>query len=134
MQYCSLYICDVFISHKAQKSKGQENNKKKHKLQKLYRNFVLQELKPRPWAADYKPPAPADENSNVKKTPEEIEREIKVGFHIRYLFLKGLFRYLGQTKVIPITFYVIVSRFKDTEKAEPITVFSNKFGFMSSLH
>ena len=27
--------------------------------------------------ADYKPPAPADENSNVKKTPEEIEREIK---------------------------------------------------------
>ena len=83
LQYCSLYICDVFIIHKAQKQKGQENNKKKHKLQKLYRYFVLQELKPRPWAADYKPPAPADENSNVKKTPEEIEREIKVGFHIR---------------------------------------------------
>jgi hypothetical protein len=37
-----------------------------------------QELKPRPWAADYQPPAPPDENSNVKKTPEEIEREIKV--------------------------------------------------------
>ena len=36
-----------------------------------------QELKNRPWVADYKPPAPADENSNVKKTPEEIEREIK---------------------------------------------------------
>ena len=36
-----------------------------------------QELKNRPWIADYKPPAPADENSNVKKTPEEIEREIK---------------------------------------------------------
>ena len=36
-----------------------------------------QELKNRPWIADYKPPAPPDENSNVKKTPEEIEREIK---------------------------------------------------------
>ena len=35
-------------------------------------------MKYRPWAADYKPPAPPDENSNVKKTPEEIEREIKV--------------------------------------------------------
>ena len=36
-----------------------------------------QELVNRPWAADYQPPAPPDENSNVKKTPEEIEREIK---------------------------------------------------------
>ena len=35
-------------------------------------------MKYRPWTADYKPPAPPDENSNVKKTPEEIEREIKV--------------------------------------------------------
>ena len=34
-------------------------------------------MKNRPWIADYKPPAPPDENSNVKKTPEEIEREIK---------------------------------------------------------
>ena len=39
--------------------------------------MFLQELKNRPWIADYKPPAPPDENSNVKKTPEEIEREIK---------------------------------------------------------
>ena len=36
-----------------------------------------QELQNRPWVADYQPPAPPDENSNVKKTPEEIEREIK---------------------------------------------------------
>ena len=41
-------------------------------------NLFVKELKYRPWAADYKPPAPPDENSNVKKTPEEIEREIKV--------------------------------------------------------
>ena len=40
--------------------------------------IIIQELKYRPWTADYKPPAPPDENSNVKKTPEEIEREIKV--------------------------------------------------------
>jgi hypothetical protein len=44
----------------------------------LYDCHFNQELKPRPWAADYQPPAPPDENSNVKKTPEEIEREIKV--------------------------------------------------------
>jgi len=44
-----------------------------------------QELKPRPWAADYQPPAPPDENSNVKKTPEEIEREIKVSQFIHYI-------------------------------------------------
>ena len=36
-----------------------------------------QELKKLPWVADYKPPEPPDENSTVKKTPEEIEREIK---------------------------------------------------------
>jgi hypothetical protein len=35
-------------------------------------------LKTIPWTADYKPPAPPDENTMTKKTPEEIEREIKL--------------------------------------------------------
>ena len=37
-----------------------------------------QSLKTIPWTADYKPPAPPDENTVTKKTPEEIEREIKL--------------------------------------------------------
>ena len=37
-----------------------------------------QSLKSIPWTADYKPPAPPDENTVTKKTPEEIEREIKL--------------------------------------------------------
>lgn len=35
-------------------------------------------LKTVPWKADYKSPAPPDENTVTKKTPEEIEREIKL--------------------------------------------------------
>lgn len=35
-------------------------------------------MKSIPWTADYKPPAPPDENTMTKKTPEEIEREIKL--------------------------------------------------------
>ena len=37
-----------------------------------------QTLKSIPWTADYKPPAAPDENTVTKKTPEEIEREIKL--------------------------------------------------------
>lgn len=35
-------------------------------------------LKTVSWRADYKPPLPPDENTVTKKTPEEIEREIKL--------------------------------------------------------
>ena len=35
-------------------------------------------LKTVPWLADYKPPGIPDENTMTKKTPEEIEREIKL--------------------------------------------------------
>ena len=35
-------------------------------------------LKTVPWLADYKPPGVPDENTMTKKTPEEIEREIKL--------------------------------------------------------
>ena len=37
-----------------------------------------QVLKTVSWHADYKPPLPPDENTVTKKTPEEIEREIKL--------------------------------------------------------
>ena len=42
--------------------------------------FILyfQSLKSIPWTADYKPPAAPDESTVTKKTPEEIEREIKL--------------------------------------------------------
>jgi hypothetical protein len=59
---------------------------------------LFQELKPRPWAADYQPPAPPDENSNVKKTPEEIEREIKV----RVKFLNALLFLLQSGSTPPV--------------------------------
>ena len=39
---------------------------------------LFQVLKTVTWLADYKPPAPPDENTVTKKTPEEIEREIKL--------------------------------------------------------
>ena len=39
---------------------------------------IYQVLKTVPWKADYKSPAPPDENTVTKKTPEEIEREIKL--------------------------------------------------------
>ncbi len=35
-------------------------------------------LKTVSWHADYRPPLPPDENTVTKKTPEEIEREIKL--------------------------------------------------------
>ena len=35
-------------------------------------------LKSIAWTADYKPPAAPDESTVTKKTPEEIEREIKL--------------------------------------------------------
>ena len=35
-------------------------------------------LKTVPWLADYKPPGVPDEDTVTKKTPEEIEREIKL--------------------------------------------------------
>ena len=38
----------------------------------------FQVLKSIAWTADYKPPAAPDESTVTKKTPEEIEREIKL--------------------------------------------------------
>ena len=43
-------------------------------------------LKTVPWLADYKPPGVPDENTMTKKTPEEIEREIKLQGTIKYHF------------------------------------------------
>ena len=40
--------------------------------------LFFQTLKSIPWTADYTPPAPPDESTVTQKTPEEIEREIKV--------------------------------------------------------
>ena len=42
-------------------------------------------LKTVPWLADYKPPGIPDENTMTKKTPEEIEREIKLQGTIKIL-------------------------------------------------
>ena len=69
-------------------------------------------MKYRPWAADYKPPAPPDENSNVKKTPEEIEREIKVSdlffwleIYVMFLIKLKSIKLLQSCKEINILFY-----------------------------
>ena len=53
--------------------------------------FILfQTLKSIPWTADYTPPAPPDESTVTQKTPEEIEREIKVSLTV-FLFLPFFF-------------------------------------------
>ena len=65
-------------------------------------------MKHRPWTADYKPPAPPDENSNVKKTPEEIEREIKESIEL-FNLLVGSMQISGFTGGSPFkTFFGII--------------------------
>lgn len=52
-----------------------------HKTKYIPFNFpfyISQVLKTVPWKADYKSPAPPEEGTVTKKTPEEIEREIKL--------------------------------------------------------
>ena len=53
-------------------------------------------LKTVPWRADYKPPGVPDENTMTKKTPEEIEREIKLQGTIKYYFWVKFIPYRNQ--------------------------------------
>ncbi len=67
-----------------------------------------QVLKTVSWHADYKPPLPPDENTVTKKTPEEIEREIKLQEmelqKLVQLVLAYTYRYLLIDKYIYLVF------------------------------